>query len=355
MRRVVNGYALMDAIGSGLSSVVYRAEKASTGGVFAIKEITMRGRDSEAIGREIEVISSLSHPGIVRLFEYFGKDDNMYIVMELLDMTLLQYINDTGPLPLEEARHLFGRMADVIAFMHKEVGIVHRDLKLENWMLTREGRVKLIDFGLSKHLFDVLSTPCGTIGYMSPEMVRLRSYTDKTDIWSLGTVLYAMLTKHLPFEGPNQRNVHATILHSEPFYAPSLPADVINLLCGMLKKNPEERFGIKEVLQNPWVRNDVAQSLNEARHSHGGSLDRYDLPGDRLVWDGNLPSFIRRRSVSKRLVQPVLRKMPLSDNSDATCSGGRRLSFGQLPTISYVVHKRCNTEVVGPTFVSVSP
>jgi serine/threonine protein kinase len=145
-------------------------------------------------------------------------------------------------------------MCETIRYLHEDVQIVHRDVKLENWMMNRGLQVKLIDFGMSKPTTDVLSTGCGTYAYLSPEMILGEAYSTKTDVWSLGVVLFAMVTGRLPFVGASDQMVFYNIVYSEPQYPVHMSEDLQALLTHMLEKNPEERWSMREVLDSDWMK-----------------------------------------------------------------------------------------------------
>ena len=246
---------------------VYRAKDTRLGREVAIKVVSQAlgndGASLERFDREARLVSSLNHPNVVALYDVGLQDGQPYFVTELLHGESLRAQLRRNALPLGTALEWATQMAQGLAVAH-ERGIVHRDLKPENVFITRDGQVKLVDFGIAKLVEGVSgATPhgllnetvspsgghtrtgavIGTPGYMSPEQVRGDSVDARTDFFSLGAVLYEMLSGHRAFPaGPVVESSYA-ILHNEPEALPStVPSLVSQVVLRCLQKDPARRF-----------------------------------------------------------------------------------------------------------------
>jgi serine/threonine protein kinase len=188
--------------------IVYLAKDTSLDTEVVLKLLMphmTEGGDIDRFKRELLVARRISHPSVCRLFDFHEEDDFRFISMEYIQgKTLQDLIRDEAPLPSERAIRLILRACDGVAAAH-DIGIIHRDLKPGNIMVTGEGKVSILDFGLSKALdlasITVTNVRVGTVQYMSPEVFKNKEANKQSDIYSLGVVLYECLTKHLPFKG----------------------------------------------------------------------------------------------------------------------------------------------------------
>ncbi len=246
---------------------MYRAKDTRLGRDVAIKVVSEAlggdGAFLERFDREAKLAASLAHPNVVALFDVGLQDGKPYFVTELLQGESLRERLARGPIPLPKALEWAAQMAQGLAAAH-ERGIVHRDLKPENVFITRDGHVKLLDFGIAKlietaqaatphGLMDPTVSPSGsstgtgmvlgTPGYMSPEQVRGDPVDARTDFFSLGAVLYEMLAGHRAFPaGPVVESGYA-ILHNEPEALPAnVPGAVAQVVHRCLEKDPGKRF-----------------------------------------------------------------------------------------------------------------
>lgn len=260
----LGAYEVVAPIGSGGMGEVYRALDVRLGREVAIKIISHRldkhPRALSRFEREARIVASLSHPNIVVLHDIGSENGVTFAVMELLDGDPLDRLLARGNLPWREGVEIAIAIADGLASAHAK-GIVHRDLKPANVFLTREGHVKILDFGLAQHdpfrNGDVLVDPkrpddtqpgavFGTVGYMSPEQVRGDPADRRSDIFSLGCVLYQMLSGDPPFRRDTSAEMLAAILRDSP--APLAPpagpitARLEGVLLRCLAKEPEQRF-----------------------------------------------------------------------------------------------------------------
>ena len=256
-------YEILAPLGAGGMGEVYRARDSKLDREVALKvlpeKLTQDGAALSRFEREAKAVAALSHPNILAIHDFGRHDGVAYAVMELLDGQTLRERLDDGRLPARKAIDYAVQVANGLAAAH-EKGIVHRDLKPENLFVTKDGRVKILDFGLAKVAApqsDETHSPTavaatepgsvmGTVGYMSPEQVRGRPADHRSDIFSFGSILYEMLTGRRAFRGDSAAETMAAIAQSDP---PELESADATLSPGLgpvvrhcLEKSPAERF-----------------------------------------------------------------------------------------------------------------
>jgi serine/threonine protein kinase len=256
-------YELSDAIGAGGMGEVYRARDPRLNRDVAVKILPASfSSDRERLHRfeqEARAAASLNHPNILAVYDIGTQDGSPYIVSELLEGESLRERLRSGPLSLRKASDYALQIARGLAAAHDK-GIVHRDLKPDNIFITRDGRVKLLDFGLAKltqaaptlgdsetrTIQSEVGTVLGTMGYMSPEQVRGKAADERSDLFAFGAVLYEMISGKRAFHGETAADTISAILHTEP---PELtetnrnvPPALDRIVRHCLEKNPEERF-----------------------------------------------------------------------------------------------------------------
>src|SRR4051812_22079966 len=260
-------YAIVAPLGAGGMGEVYRAHDARLGREVAIKVLPASfAADEERLRRfeqEARATGTLNHPNILGVYDLGSHDGAPYVVSELLDGDTLRARIGTSPLPHRKAIDYAAQIARGLSAAHDK-GIVHRDLKPDNVFVTRDGRVKILDFGLAKvKQVDApveaetalaaggapktaAGTVLGTVGYMSPEQVRGTAVDPRSDIFSFGVVLYEMLTGRRAFKGDSAVETMNAILKEDPAPAsdagPPLPPALDRIVLHCLEKNPEERF-----------------------------------------------------------------------------------------------------------------
>lgn len=256
----IGDYTVFQLLGTGSYSKVYRAQHSKMRQDCALKVIdvsTYSEEDLLFLHREIEIVRDLQHPNIIKVYESFVSENYVCISMELCERgTVLEYVNNCGPLHPAEVKALFHQMVSAVQYLHKTCGVIHRDLKCENWMLSSSRSVKLIDFGFARRVIkgELLSTLCGSLHYTAPELIKGEEYTNLIDVWSLGVILYAMASGELPFSGPHPEKA---ILSEQPNYPLSWSSDLISLLKGMLQKNPAFRLRISDVAKSGYLKEDA--------------------------------------------------------------------------------------------------
>jgi eukaryotic-like serine/threonine-protein kinase len=258
-------YEVLAPLGAGGMGEVYRARDTRLGREVAVKVLPAEvGASPERVRRfeqEARAAGALNHPGLLAVHDVGAHEGQPYIVSELLRGATLADGLAEGPLPLRKALDYAIQAAEGLAHAHAQ-GIVHRDLKPANVFVTREGRVKILDFGLAKLVRPAAeasddddtrtsgpaTTPgavIGTVGYMAPEQVRGLEADQRSDLFALGAILFEMLTGRRAFKGETQADTMYAILREDPLEkgtARALPPAVERLLRRCLEKGPEERF-----------------------------------------------------------------------------------------------------------------
>ena len=249
---IAGRYELEQVVGTGGMSSVYRAHDRQLERTVALKILHERlVGDDEHVSRfrhEARAVAQLSHPNVVTVIDRGADGGRQFIVFEYVDgENLRQLLDRTGALPVRRALEIAIAVADGLAYAH-ERGVVHRDVKPQNVLLSRDGEVKVTDFGIARSLdaesgLTLTGTVLGTSNYLSPEQASGLRVTQAADIYSLGIVLYELLAGEVPFPGGNQ--VVVALKHvNEP--APPLrdvPPRVAAAVARALEKDPEQRFG----------------------------------------------------------------------------------------------------------------
>ena len=231
--QTVSHYRIVQKLGEGGMGVVYKAQDLKLERWVALKflppHVSLDAETKVRFTREAKAASALDHPNIGTIHEIAETDDRqMFIVMAYYEGETLKQKIERGPLPFTEAVDLALQMARGLAKAHAQQ-IVHRDVKPSNVVVTRDGLVKIIDFGLAKlgglTKITMTHTTMGTVAYMSPEQARGEEVDQRADVWSLGVVLYEMLTGQLPFPGSHAEAIIHAILTLKPKPLKQLRAD----------------------------------------------------------------------------------------------------------------------------------
>lgn len=247
-------YHIMDRIGEGGMAIVYKANDVLLNRHVAIKVLRKQYvHDEEFIRRfrrEAQSAAALSHPNIVSVYDVGKEDDIHYIVMEYIEgSTLRERIISHAPFPVEEAVHIATQICDALDHAHHNQ-IIHRDIKPHNILIGRNGRVKVTDFGIARAAtaIDITQTGSvvGSVHYFSPEHAKGVSQGESSDLYSLGIVMYQMLTNALPFHGESPISVALKHLQDKVRdpreINPHIPQSVGNIILKALRKAPEERY-----------------------------------------------------------------------------------------------------------------
>jgi len=267
-RDITQDYELQREIGSGAYGIVYEAVQKVTGERRAVKAMNKdQVEDKEALESELTILKQLDHPNIVKLFEIYEYKNNIYLVTEMCEGgELFYHITKTKHLTEAQAAKIMRQIFSAVAYLHSKK-ICHRDLKPENFLLKfpdDDSSIKLIDFGLSRKLKDneLMSDPNGTPFYIAPEILE-GEYTEAVDNWSLGVILYIMLSGSPPFYGKDNREILRAVqkgvytLSLKPFVKCSI--EVKDLISKLLVKNIAKRYTAAMAYNHPWVQQQVEQ------------------------------------------------------------------------------------------------
>jgi len=251
--REVDHYKIVGQLGGGGMGVVYKAEDSRLQRTVALKllppSLTRDPVSKSRFLQEARAASALEHPNICAIFDVGEiEDDRLYLAMPAYDGETVEPKIERGPLPVEEAVDIARQVAQGLAKAHRQ-GIVHRDIKPANLMVTDDGIVKILDFGLAKLAGAAGLTRTGfrlgTPAYMSPEQAR-GEVDHRTDLWSLGVVLYEMLTGQAPFQAESDPEIVHAVLHEEPAplrrLRPDAPAGLERIVAGLLRKKLADRY-----------------------------------------------------------------------------------------------------------------
>jgi TolB-like protein/Tfp pilus assembly protein PilF/predicted Ser/Thr protein kinase len=250
---IAGKYQILEELGRGGMGVVYKAEDTKLKRIVALKflppELTHISEVKERFMREAQAAAALDHPNICTVHEFNEAEEKTFISMAYIEGQSLKKKIESGPLELDEALRIATQVAEGLQEAHKK-GVVHRDIKSANIMVTEKDQAKIMDFGLARMTGGTLLTKegmtMGTIAYMSPEQARGEEVDHRTDIWSLGVVLYEMFGGQLPFKGEQDQAVVYSILKEKPKSITDLKADIPmsieQVVSKALEKNPDERY-----------------------------------------------------------------------------------------------------------------
>ncbi|NXX00832.1 HUNK kinase, partial [Larus smithsonianus] len=274
----VGNYLVGKMINKGSFAKVMEGLHIPTGEKVAIKVIDKRKAKQDSyvlknMKRETWIHQMIKHPNVVRLYETLETDNSYYMVMELcLGGDLLDRICDKKRLAEREVRRYTRQILSAVEHLHCQ-GIVHRDLKIENFLLDENNNIKIVDFGLSNTAKfeglsqELLHTQCGSPAYAAPELLAQRKYGPKVDIWSIGVSTFAMLTGTLPFtvEPFNIKQLHQKMLIGEISPIPSdISPGAVHFMQSLLEPDPAKRPGVKEAIKDKWLNEGFTRKILNA-------------------------------------------------------------------------------------------
>ncbi|KAF1439205.1 KCC1G kinase, partial [Pygoscelis papua] len=260
-------FIFMEALGSGAFSEVFLVKHRSTGKLFALKCIKKSPltRDS-SLENEIAVLKKIKHENIVTLEDIYESTTHFYLVMQLVSGgELFDRILERGVYTEKDASVVIHQVLTAVKYLH-ENGIVHRDLKPENLLyLTPEenSKIMITDFGLSKmEQNGIMSTACGTPGYVAPEVLAQKPYSKAVDCWSIGVITYILLCGYPPFYEETESKLFEKIKEGyyefeSPFWD-DISESAKDFIRHLLEKNPNTRFTCEEALRHPWINGNTA-------------------------------------------------------------------------------------------------
>ncbi|XP_026852140.2 ribosomal protein S6 kinase beta-2-like isoform X2 [Electrophorus electricus] len=274
-------FELLTVLGKGGYGKVFQVRKvqgSQTGKIFAMKvlkkaKIVRNAKDTAHTRAEREILETIRHPFIVDLWYAFQTGGKLYLILECLSGgELFMQLEKEGIFMEDTACFYLGEITLALGHLHSN-GIIYRDLKPENIMLSHEGHIKLTDFGLCKesiHDGAVTHTFCGTIEYMAPEILTRSGHNRAVDWWSLGALMYDMMTGSPPFTADNRKKTIDKILKCKLSLPPYLTPDARDMIKKLLKKNPSQRLGsgkadCSDIQKHPFFRHIVWDDLLNKR------------------------------------------------------------------------------------------
>ncbi|ORZ20332.1 kinase-like domain-containing protein [Absidia repens] len=306
-------YKLLEKLGDGAFSDVYKALEQNTQEKVAIKiirKLEMNTGQRSRVLREVQIMRSLQHDSIISLYNFMETNQFYFLILELCEGgELFHQIIHLTYFSEDLARHCIWQIAEAIRYLHEEKGVVHRDIKPENLLFTPIpfienhgrsqllqpqddddeelkvdeggfilnyggggiGKVKLADFGLSKLMIndEKVKTPCGTLAYTAPEIVRDEHYSKSVDMWALGCVLYTMLCGFPPFYDDSVDVLTDQVARGHyEFLSPwwdFISDDAKDLITHVLCLDPDDRYDIHQFMQHPWMANQIPSSDGQPR------------------------------------------------------------------------------------------
>jgi serine/threonine-protein kinase len=300
----VQRYDIEEELGQGGMSVVYRGRDSTLDRDVAIKvlhkHLAKKKENRERFRREAQAIARLQHDRIVDVYDYSREeDDKSFIVMEYVPgQTLRQFVEQHGHPPPEVAAMIGAVLADALAHAHDH-GVIHRDLKPENVMVSDDGTLKLMDFGIA-HVADAetmtqTGSLLGSPAHMAPEIIDGKEVNRSSDIFSLGTVLYWLATGEFPFKGDNAPHLLRQVLecdYDDPeAVEPHISRQLSRVICRCLSRQPEDRYGSVDELRQALEASvetvgsfDIDEELDDYFHDPDGYLEAFeDEIVDRLI------------------------------------------------------------------------
>ncbi|KAI7804543.1 Serine/threonine-protein kinase MARK1 [Triplophysa rosa] len=255
----IGNYRLLKTIGKGNFAKVKLARHVLTGREVAVKIIDktqLNPTSLQKLFREVRIMKVLGHPNIVKLFEVIETEKTLYLIMEYASGgEVFDYLVAHGRMKEKEARAKFRQIVSAVQYCHQK-RIVHRDLKAENLLLDADMNIKIADFGFSNEftIGSKLDTFCGSPPYAAPELFQGKKYDGpEVDVWSLGVILYTLVSGSLPFDGQNLKELRERVLRGKyriPFY---MSTDCENLLKKLLVLNPGKRGSLEQIMKDRWM------------------------------------------------------------------------------------------------------
>ncbi|KAF3689404.1 Calcium/calmodulin-dependent protein kinase type 1G [Channa argus] len=257
-------------MGSGSFSEVFMVKEKKTGNLYALKCLKKMHLSHSNLENEINVLRRVKHENVVGLEDFYETKTHYYLVMQLVSGgELLDRILEKGVYTEKDASTVIKQVLHAVSYLH-ENSIVHRDLKPENLLYyspDENAKIMVSDFGLSKTLeHGVMSTACGTPGYVAPEVLAQKPYSKAVDCWSIGVITYILLCGYPPFFEENETRLFSKIMRAEyAFHSPywdDISESAKDFIRNLMEKSPMKRFTAEQALRHPWISGDTAKNLD---------------------------------------------------------------------------------------------
>lgn len=245
-------------LGRGKFGRVYLAREKKSKYIVALKTMSIKQLSGcgveHQLRREIEIQTRMQHSGIVRLFGFFWDEKTIYLILEYCPRgELYRELQKKKRIPEMRTADYIYQLADALQYCHK-MHVIHRDIKPENLLIGYNGELKLADFGWSVHApSSRRETLCGTLDYLAPEMVGEIPHSYQVDLWTVGVLAYELLTGMAPFEHMSKQMTKRKIAEVDFSFPEGVPADARDLISKLLRKRPQERISLEEIMKHPWI------------------------------------------------------------------------------------------------------
>ncbi|XP_069567087.1 calcium/calmodulin-dependent protein kinase IGb [Brachyistius frenatus] len=254
-------FDIMHELGSGAFSEVYMVKEKKTGKMFAMKCVKKKQKQDLNLENEIAVLRRIQHDNVVGMEDFYESQTHYYLVMQLVaGGELFDRILDRGVYSEKDASSVIQQVLQAVSYLHQN-GVVHRDLKPENilyYSQEEDSKIMISDFGLSKMVDnDIMSTACGTPGYVAPEVLAQKPYSKAVDCWSIGVITYILLCGYPPFYEESETRLFSKIMKAQyefdsPFWD-DISESAKDFIRNMMQKNPSMRFNTDQALRHPWI------------------------------------------------------------------------------------------------------
>ncbi|KAM3877795.1 calcium/calmodulin-dependent protein kinase type 1D-like [Diretmus argenteus] len=254
-------------MGSGSFSEVFMVREKKTGNLYALKCLKKKHLANSNLENEINVLRRIKHENVIGLEDFYESRTQYYLVMQLVSGgELFDRILDRGVFTEKDASNVIRQVLQAVSYLHQN-NIVHRDLKPENLLYyntDENSKIMISDFGLSKQSeHGVMSTACGTPGYVAPEVLAQKPYSKAVDCWSIGVINYILLCGYPPFFEENDTRLYSKIMRAEYcFHTPywdNISDSAKDFIRNMMEKSPTKRFTTEQALRHPWIAGDTAR------------------------------------------------------------------------------------------------
>ncbi|KAG5282668.1 hypothetical protein AALO_G00058540 [Alosa alosa] len=274
-------FDFMEVLGSGAFSEVYMVKEKKTGKLFAMKCVKKKNKRDLNLENEIAVLRKIQHENVVCLEDFYESRSHYYLVMQLVSGgELFDRILDRGMYSEKDASHVIKQVLEAVSYLHNN-GIVHRDLKPENllyYSADENSKIMISDFGLSKMEDNgIMSTACGTPGYVAPEVLAQKPYSKAVDCWSIGVITYILLCGYPPFYEETETRLFSKIMKGQyefdsPFWD-DISDSAKDFIRNMMQKNPKMRYTTDQALRHPWIIGKTAR-CQDIYHSVSEQMQR---------------------------------------------------------------------------------
>uniref|UniRef100_A0A3Q2PGG6 Calcium/calmodulin-dependent protein kinase IGb n=1 Tax=Fundulus heteroclitus TaxID=8078 RepID=A0A3Q2PGG6_FUNHE len=261
-------FDIIEELGSGAFSEVYMVRERKTGKNFAMKCIKKKKNRDINLENEIAVLRKIKHENVIGMEDFYESRTHYYLIMQLVSGgELFDRILDRGVYSEKDASRVIQQVLEAVSYLHQN-GIVHRDLKPENilyYSQDEESKIMISDFGLSKMAENgIMSTACGTPGYVAPEVLAQKPYSKAVDCWSIGVITYILLCGYPPFYEESETRLFSKIMKAQyefdsPFWD-DISESAKDFIRNMMQKSPSMRYSTDQALRHPWIIGKTARS-----------------------------------------------------------------------------------------------